>query len=373
MDAPPQFQHRSTRRRSTPSRRPFPEAIEASAGWLDAIQQDIVERHVRTGVDLLATDAEFIDFDSEDAIASVDILDRNARINAYTTATLRKDESVERLKVRTGSQRTDGFESAILGSRFGADQLSDLMLDEGVIEPIEASVDAGALQDSLRDLLDLRSPNAARTPGFHCYLCPRPATCGQYPPTSGSRVGSNQRTILISKTDLLNLRSCERRIAWKRVYAIPQRPADDEIDAFTGRGISFHEIIAIALLADDPDAAFEAQLETVDSSEHAGMRFLWDRHNELDSRHEHFPRPSDGARREAARRDSLHDRPQVRLSWSTLRMDSRGGLNLAVLKSNARQRPLRAAVFEDGPHRPHPGCPSMSTGGSSRTFHRSSK
>jgi hypothetical protein len=94
------------------------------------------------------------------------------------------------------------------------------------------------------------------------------------------------RTVLLSKTDLLRIGVCHRRIAWKRLYQIPtDQDEGNESDA-AHRGISFHDLIASALLTEDPSAAFEAGLLSVAPSEHKSIRFLWERHLRLEQLHE---------------------------------------------------------------------------------------
>jgi hypothetical protein len=94
------------------------------------------------------------------------------------------------------------------------------------------------------------------------------------------------RTVLLSKTDLLRINVCHRRIAWKRLYQIPTDEGEGSESDAAQRGTSFHDLIANALLSDDPTAAFEAGLVSVSPSEHQSMRFLWERHLRLEQLHE---------------------------------------------------------------------------------------
>jgi hypothetical protein len=159
------------------------------------------------------------------------------------------------------------------------------MLREGTIEPIEMAPTEvaqevsrlGELASRDRDLRD-------RKPGWQCYLCDRIATCGQYPPPDGYRVGRNQRTIRISKSEILRLDQCQRRVAWKAIYAIPA-DADDEPGIAAAIGLMFHEILAEVLLSDDPDETFRELVESVSPDDSDEMVLLYDRHKQIEASH----------------------------------------------------------------------------------------
>jgi hypothetical protein len=80
---------------------------------------------------------------------------------------------------------------------------------------------------------------------------------------------------------------CERQVAWKRLYGIPDDEGGEDEGEYRSVGNTFHELIAPALLADDPAAAFEVSLLTLDPSEVATMRHLFACHQQLEGRHEH--------------------------------------------------------------------------------------
>jgi hypothetical protein len=133
--------------------------------------------------------------------------------------------------------------------------------------------------------LAVRPPNRGdRKPGWHCYFCDRIATCGQYPPEQGVRIGRWQRTILLTKTELLNLGQCHRRIAWKRLHSIPKDETPDDT-AGAERGTRFHDLLAESLKADDPDATFRTLLDDLDAAHRPDMAALYERHSTIESEH----------------------------------------------------------------------------------------
>lgn len=77
---------------------------------------------------------------------------------------------------------------------------------------------------------------------------------------------------------------CQRRAAWRRIHGIPDDTGNDEdIDDRRSTGSHFHEAAATALISDDPVRAFDHAIATAPASEHDILRWLWDRHHELDA------------------------------------------------------------------------------------------
>ncbi len=93
--------------------------------------------------------------------------------------------------------------------------------------------------------------------------------------------------MLLPKTAVKALANCERQVAWKRLYGIPDDEGDEDEGHYRAVGNTFHELIAPALLTDDPTEAFETSLLTLDPSEVATMRHLFARHLQLEAAHEH--------------------------------------------------------------------------------------
>lgn len=264
-------------------------AVDANADWLDPLQRELVAELVSNGVILLGTsDAEVL-FDPDDNPVTVDHPDINAELVSYVQVDVTDPHDaskLERLKIKTGKQGTSPAEAAILlsGSDPGV-SFADLMLRDGTIEPIERSDDERdkelerlfGLAVRERDLKD-------RRPGWQCYLCDRVARCGQYPAPAGYKVGTRQRTIRISKSDVLRLDECHRRIAWKALHVIPS-DAGDEAGPGAAIGLLFHEAIANVLVADDQEAAFTEELDRVSPEDRPILETLFERHRQIEADH----------------------------------------------------------------------------------------
>ena len=211
---------------------------------------------------------------------------------AHVTFTLSGEDGPELVKLRTGRTGSSDWEKAVLlTGKDPEDSVIEVMAATGVIEEITMSDDAreSALADlfSTWDAQQTTDRSRGTRPGRWCYTCPRPARCGQYPTADGHRVSANTRTVRLSKTWAMGLRYCERRVAWKQVYGIPEDDWTEDDDWRRDRGIAFHDLLAAALTAEDPQAAFEAALHGVPESEVENMRWLWGRHLELEAAHMH--------------------------------------------------------------------------------------
>ncbi|MGI8516345.1 MAG: PD-(D/E)XK nuclease family protein [Acidimicrobiia bacterium] len=121
---------------------------------------------------------------------------------------------------------------------------------------------------------------AAAVSGLHCYQCSRPSRCGQYPSLEPKLTGSESRGVLVSKKWLAMLPTCQRQVAWARLYSIPTDEGEEDGDA-ARLGSSFHEGAASALLAEDPDTAFAAYAASATGSEQAFLLQLWENHKHL--------------------------------------------------------------------------------------------
>jgi len=85
----------------------------------------------------------------------------------------------------------------------------------------------------------------------------------------------------VSKTWLEKLNVCERQVAWKRLYGIPDDTGDDDQTARSTLGSAFHQLIAAALLNNDPAAVFNDAMKSAEGSEQLQLRWLFDRHQQL--------------------------------------------------------------------------------------------
>ena len=264
-------------------------AVDDNAAWLDPVQRELVTHLVANGVMILGASDADTEFDPEDNVVTLDIAALNVEFASYFQIVVtdpRDGTNTECLKIRTGREGTSRSEAAILlaGGDVGIG-FADLMLGEGTIEPIELST--SGIEDEiarLTELAGLESDLRNRIPGRQCYRCDRVATCGQYPTSDGYRVGSRQRTIKVSKSDVLRLDQCQRRLAWKAVYAIPADQADEPGPAAM-TGLLFHEILAEVLVSEDPDGTFSALLGRVSPDDRDAMTTLYDRHKQIESSH----------------------------------------------------------------------------------------
>ena len=94
------------------------------------------------------------------------------------------------------------------------------------------------IRDSFNIIQEFETNRKQATPGLHCYMCSRPSRCGQYPVVDGQEAKSNNRGILISKSNLLNLETCERWTSWRAQYAIPKDIENESFEAELGQ--KFH-------------------------------------------------------------------------------------------------------------------------------------
>lgn len=265
------------------------QAVHDNAAWLDGVQQDLVAGLVTNGVLILgASDAE-TEFDPEDNAVTVEHPTLNIEFVSYfqIVVTDPHDPSkVENFKIRTGRGGTSPSEAAILltGGQAGVG-FADLMLKDGTIEPIEmTSPEIDGTMTHLAEVASRADTPRLRDPGWHCYRCDRVATCGQYPPPGGYRVRRRQRTIRVSKSDVLRLDDCHRKIAWKVIHTIPT-DVRDEAEPAAAIGLLFHEILAEVLLSDDPDGRFSDMVADVSRDERDAITTLYDRHKQIESDH----------------------------------------------------------------------------------------
>ena len=264
-------------------------AVDDNAAWLDPVQRKLVTNLVANGVMILGASDADTEFDPEDNVVTIDISTLNVELASYFQIVVtdpRDAAKAECLKIRTGREGTSRPEAAILVS--GGDVgvgFADLMLADGAIEPIELS--PSGIEEEIARLTELagrESDPRNRNPGRQCYRCNRVATCGQYPTSDGDRVGSRQRTIRVSKSDVLRPDQCQRRLAWKAVYAIPA-DQEDEPGQAAMTGLLFHEILAEVLVSEDPDVTFAALLGRVSPDDRDAMTTLYDRHRLIESAH----------------------------------------------------------------------------------------
>ena len=259
----------------------------------DPVQRDICIDLLRRYADLMSAQRDDLIVEDGDPMITVMHPNANAVVSAWYQFTLEGGQGPELIKIRTGLGGSTPDEVAVLiEGKDPEDSVTEVMLRRGTIETLD--MDADERRSEIARIFSLwdetQSPSWPRntpTPGLACYtLCPRPARCGQYPTPDGHRVSSNTRTIRLPKTVASWMRHCERHTAWRQVHQIP-RDDGSEFDETRDLGSAFHDLFAGALLADDPDAAFEQLLSEVAASEVKPLRRLWDQHRILESKHEH--------------------------------------------------------------------------------------
>lgn len=249
-------------------------------GFLDPVQRAIAS-NLFTTYRRVMPKVEGQHVDLESWFSTVWDTDQNATLGAASQFALTSAEGTELVKLKTGRSSTSDAEIAVLIE--GAEET------EGEISFTEVNASAGTAealhlaeedrQALIANLFEMARPSPGKkgtVPGLHCYVCARPARCGQYPAIDPTMSGSESRAVLMSKKWLAKLGRCERQAAWARMYGIPTDDDDEDDRGPAELGISFHKATATALAADDPDAAFESAVTATPGSEQAQLRQLWD-------------------------------------------------------------------------------------------------
>ena len=252
---------------------------------IDPVQREILElgfaAFLRLGLKVPGVD---VDLDPTPTVLMSD--DQTALLRVAHQFEVREGDEVTAVRLKTGSTGTSEVEAAA----FYATAPEGMVLldaltasdDHAVVEAPDPERAAELIGDLFaRHRATRESAVGQRRPGVHCYRCDRPARCGQYPPVGGA-ASYRTRTIVLSKTRLATLASCERAVAWPAVYGVP-RDGGDEDGSGPGAivGSAVHEALAAALLSDDPEAVIDAAVRNAPPSEAADVRMLCERHLEL--------------------------------------------------------------------------------------------
>ena len=189
------------------------------------------------------------------------------------------DGTREHFRLKTGRSGTTEEEAALLWLEAEAgESFHDIMAWTGEVTDINPPP---SLEDRL--IAVIRASPALSDPrpqpGYYCVRCDRAARCGAYPTGDGERAPSYARTLNLTKTDLIDLALCQRRVAWRRVHGIPYDDGDDptETDELS-RGIEFHRLLTVAHEGGDPAGKVEDFLRALPVSEVADFRQMWDNH-----------------------------------------------------------------------------------------------
>ena len=150
------------------------------------------------------------------------------------------EDNTEYIKLKAGVSDVEDIDKAIVaetkleGETFLTAQLINDDFDE-IKEPENSNE---IIENYFETIREFENNRKQATPGLHCYMCSRPSRCGQYPVVDGQEPKSNFRGILISKSNLMNLGTCERWTSWRAQYAIPKDIDKDSFEAELGQ--KFH-------------------------------------------------------------------------------------------------------------------------------------
>ncbi|MDP3984932.1 MAG: hypothetical protein Q8Q52_08025 [Acidimicrobiia bacterium] len=255
----------------------------------DPVQRDLCLDLLSRYTDLMADHRDALVVEEGDPVVTIMHPNGHASTSAWYQFRLNGKNGPELIKIRTGLRGSTPDEVAVLVQGKDPDEsATEVMLRHGTVETLE--MDAALRATEIRRVFSLWEETRSdawqgdkRTPGRACYtVCPRPARCGQYPTPDGRRVSADTRTIRLPKTAASWMRQCDRHTAWKQVYQIPKDDGQ-EFDEARGRGASFHDLLAEALLADDPNGAFQDAV--ADLPDASRLQWLWEQHLTLEVEH----------------------------------------------------------------------------------------
>ncbi|MEX2424933.1 MAG: hypothetical protein WD990_13235 [Acidimicrobiia bacterium] len=247
-------------------------------GW-DVIQRRVLTELFAAYRRLFPSDPTHVDLDPVAGVALHESTNRT--IGVAVQVEVRGQSGVQALRIKTGRAGTSEIEAAAFYQPEERRTLVDLRLAADDAVTIPPPEDASQLVEDAANRWDraVTTPRTGRVAGLHCYSCPRPARCGQYPVVGEGDVSRWTRTVLVSKSRLADVARCVRSAAWPVIYSIPRDDGDDEYDsAHLVVGNQFHRTVAAALVSDDPAAWYEAATTTVAPSEVADLRWLFDQH-----------------------------------------------------------------------------------------------
>ena len=129
----------------------------------------------------------------------------------------------ETIKLRTGREAMDNLDLAILALQKDTNETNiEINLTRGTVEELPLIDGASEiLNDSFEQVQKYLNLKKKETiPGKHCNLCDRPSICGQYREIDGKKISNKDRSLYLTKTDLMKLETCSRQAAWKFLYGI---------------------------------------------------------------------------------------------------------------------------------------------------------
>ena len=141
-------------------------------------------------------------------------------------------EKRETIKLRTGKETMDNLDLAILALQKDTNETNiEINLTRGTVEELPLIDGASEiLNDSFEQVQKYLNLKKKETiPGKHCNLCDRPSICGQYREIDGKKISNKDRSLYLTKTDLMKLETCSRQAAWKFLYGIPRDVNEEEV------------------------------------------------------------------------------------------------------------------------------------------------
>ena len=179
-----------------------------------------------------------IDFFRQEVIKEID----GEQKGMYTSFQyqLQDEDNTEYIKLKAGVSDLEDIDRAIVADTKldGETFLTAQLIKDDFDEIKEPSNSKEIIESYFQIIREFEENRKKATPGLHCYMCDRPSRCGQYPVVDGQEPKSNFRGILISKSNLLNLETCERWTSWRAQYAIPKDVENESFEAELGQ--KFH-------------------------------------------------------------------------------------------------------------------------------------
>ena len=153
---------------------------------------------------------------------------------------LEDEDNTEYIKLKAGVSDIEDIDRAIVAeTKLEGETFLTAQLIHDDFDEIKEPENSKEIIDNYFNIIQEFETNRKQaTPGLHCYMCSRPSRCGQYPVVDGQEAKSNNRGILISKSNLLNLETCERWTSWRAQYAIPKDIENESFEAELGQ--KFH-------------------------------------------------------------------------------------------------------------------------------------
>ncbi|CAN5840220.1 hypothetical protein BH23ACT5_BH23ACT5_12810 [soil metagenome] len=259
---------------------PTEDLLERHLGSLSLLESSLIRRMYLNVTRMLPIPDE-AEVDTVGHSVSFDDTGEGITTSVHLTFTITHgDGSVERLRLKTGRTPSTPEEAAVVwtGAEEG-ESFTDLMAWPGELEPIEAPSDAEERLRMLVESAPVLHLSGVR-PGRRCVWCERSAVCGAFP--ADRVVPVNAQTINLTKTDIVGLGQCHRRVAWRRLYAVPRDDGDAaESSAAGSQGRLFHDMVQVAEGSDAPTAAAHDYLRGVSASEVADLAMMWETHRAM--------------------------------------------------------------------------------------------